>query len=215
MQTDIYLPANRGFMDDLTVTTNHDQLEATRLSNIYNNTHGMRKCEVDVQLDKNRLKMECWPCCKASRRHAHHNDITWKICVRRQRLGSSVFNPRKVFKGQDRRNMVQELTHTKEERRKSKTIEWGQQMWKVKIERSREKDYLGRALGNVTLPVHLLRSVYDVLPSLSNVLKLDLLEIPDCQSWGTKSTKAHIMSCCKLELQIGWYRRMHVRWSHP
>ena len=55
----------------------------------------------------------------------------------------------------------------------------------------------------------LLRSVYDVLPSPSNLLKWGLLETPDCQLCGARGTLAHILSGCKLALQQGRYRWRH------
>ena len=55
----------------------------------------------------------------------------------------------------------------------------------------------------------LLRSVYDVLPSPSILLKWGLLETPDCQLCGARDTMAHILSGCKLALQQGRYRWRH------
>ena len=57
----------------------------------------------------------------------------------------------------------------------------------------------------------LLRPVYNVLPSPSNLLKWGLLETPDCQLCGASCTMAHILSGCKLVLQQGRYRWRHVQ----
>ena len=57
----------------------------------------------------------------------------------------------------------------------------------------------------------LLRSVYGVLPSPSNLLKWGLLETPGCQLCGARDTMAHILSDCKLALQQGRYRWRHDR----
>ena len=55
----------------------------------------------------------------------------------------------------------------------------------------------------------LLRSVYDVLSSPSNLLKWGLLETPNCQLCDARETLAHILSGCKLALQQERYRWRH------
>ena len=60
------------------------------------------------------------------------------------------------------------------------------------------------------LPVSfLLRSVYDVLPSSSNLLKWVLLETSDCQLFGGNGIMTYMLSGCKLAQQQRRYRLRH------
>ena len=138
-------------------------------------------------------------------------DIVGNTCVGRQGLGSSKFKPWKAAKGKDRRDMVQEeIRREEEEGRKARAVELGQQgawtRWNVPERKITWAELWRMEPLRISF---LLRSVYDVLPSRSNLLKWGLLETPDCQLCGARGTMAHILSGCKLALQQGRYRWRH------
>ncbi|CAC5371102.1 unnamed protein product [Mytilus coruscus] len=55
----------------------------------------------------------------------------------------------------------------------------------------------------------MLRSVYDTLPSPSNLHQWGLIEEPSCKLCGERGTMAHILSGCKVALTQGRYRWRH------
>ena len=135
-------------------------------------------------------------------------DIIGNICVGRQGLESSKFRQWNSTRGKDKLDMVQEeVCRMEEELRKSRAgAAWALTRWNVP-----ERKVTWRELWRMD-PLRisfLLRSVYDVLPSPSNLLKRGLLETPDCQLCGARGTLAHILSGCKLALQQG-----RCRWRH-
>ena len=133
-------------------------------------------------------------------------DIVGNTCV-----GSSKFKPWKAANGKDRRDMVQEeIRREEEEVRKARAVEMGQKgawtRWNVPERKITWADLWRMEPLQISF---LLRSVYDVLPSPSNLLKWGLLEMPDCQVCGARGTMADILSGCKLALQQGRYRWRH------
>lgn len=56
----------------------------------------------------------------------------------------------------------------------------------------------------------LLRSVYDTLPTPTNVHKWGIREDPPCKLYGERGTMAHILSGCKTALTQGRYRHDKV-----
>ena len=97
--------------------------------------------------------------------------------------------------------MQEEIRREEGDGRKARTVELEQQGYGQDMECPREKDNIrkilnqSRSLENGTL-ADLLRSVYDVLPSSSNLLKWDHLETKDCQLCGAKGAIAQIVSDC-------------------
>ncbi|CAC5381746.1 unnamed protein product [Mytilus coruscus] len=55
----------------------------------------------------------------------------------------------------------------------------------------------------------MLRSVYDTLPSPSNLHQWGLIEEPSCKLCGERGIMAHILSGCKVALTQGRYRWRH------
>ena len=55
----------------------------------------------------------------------------------------------------------------------------------------------------------MLRSVFDTLPSPSNLHQLGLIEEPICKLCGKRGTIAHILSGCMVALTLGIYRARH------
>lgn len=55
----------------------------------------------------------------------------------------------------------------------------------------------------------LLRSVYDTLPSPTNLFRWGLIQEPGCKLCGARGTMAHILSGCRVALQQGRYRWRH------
>lgn len=55
----------------------------------------------------------------------------------------------------------------------------------------------------------LIQAVYDVLPSLSNLLEWGLAESPACPMCSKRGTLEHILSCCTMALGEGRYRWRH------
>lgn len=72
---------------------------------------------------------------------------------------------------------------------------------------TQEEDHMGRSMEIAAFRISfLLRSVYDTLPTPTNLHKWGLREDPLCKLCRERGTMAHILSGCKTALAQGRYR---------
>ena len=138
-------------------------------------------------------------------------DIIGNTCIGRQGLGLSKFNQWSSATGKERRDMVlSEVRKVEEDNRRAKSVELGQQgawtRWNLPERKLTWSDIWKMEPLRIRF---LLRSVYDVLPSPTNLSRWGLIDDPRCKLCGEKGTMAHILSGCKTALQQGRYRWRH------
>ena len=146
-----------------------------------------------------------------------HKDIVGTVAEGRQGLGTSKSCYWNKANAQERRNLVQrEIKCTEEENRQTKLVEIGSQgawsRWDTE-QRSITWSYIWK-YPQFQLQF-LLRSVYDVLPTTTNLHKWKLTETLDCPLCGARRTLQHILSSCAIALSQGRYtwRHNNVLWK--
>ncbi|XP_063420791.1 uncharacterized protein LOC134706007 [Mytilus trossulus] len=140
-----------------------------------------------------------------------HKDIIGTVAVGRQGLGTSKSCYWKNANTKERRSLVQrEVKSREEENRQAKTVELGCQgawsRWDLE-QRSLTWSEIWR-YPQYQLQF-LLRSVYDVLPTPSNLHRWKLSETPDCPLCGNRGTLHHVLSGCNIALTQGRYTWRH------
>ena len=106
--------------------------------------------------------------------------------------------------------VLSEVRKVEEDNRRAKSVELGQQgawtRWNLPERKLTWSDIWKMEPLRIRF---LLRSVYDVLPSPTNLSRWGLIDDPRCKLCGEKGTMAHILSGCKTALQQGRYRWRH------
>ncbi|RXN28661.1 reverse transcriptase [Labeo rohita] len=111
----------------------------------------------------------------------------------------------------DRRAMIQEeVRNLEEEGRRVRAVELASQGAWTKWDLPKRKITWGDLWRLEPFRISfLLRSVYDTLPTPTNLHKWGLREDPLCKLCGERGTMAHILSGCKTALAQGRYRWRH------
>ena len=130
------------------------------------------------------------------------------VCQGRQGLGlgSGIRS-----KTSERSKVLEEVRAAEEETRHSRAVQMGQQgawtQWNSVINR----DIKWNDLWKMTpLQIRfLVRSVYDVLPTPSNLCTWGLVDSPNCAQCGKRCTLSHILSSCPTSLAGGKYLWRH------
>ena len=140
-------------------------------------------------------------------------DIIGNTCSGRQRLGMAHFQQWSKASEEERRKMEQrEVRMSEEEHRKAKAVDLSKQgawtKWNLPETKVSWTELWRMEPVRISL---MLRSVYDALPSLSNLHQWGLAEEPKCTLCGERGTMAHILSGCKTALQQGRYNWGHGR----
>lgn len=138
-------------------------------------------------------------------------DIIGNPCVGRQGLGSTHFQQWGKADPRQRRAMIQaEVRHLEEERRRSRAVELGAQgawtNWDLPKRKITWSEIWRLEPFRISF---LLRSVYDTLPSPTNLHRWGMREDPLCRLCGGRGTMAHILAGCKTALSQGRYRWRH------
>ncbi|XP_075343502.1 uncharacterized protein LOC142401936 [Odontesthes bonariensis] len=141
-----------------------------------------------------------------------HSELVGTVATGRAGLGS---NPRPSYnkaKGKERRQLIQEEVRAGvEEARCSRTVGMRQQgawtRWEEAAARKVSWTDLWRSEPHRIK--FLIQSVYDVLPSPSNLHRWGLAENPLCPLCQKAGTMEHILSCCPRALGEGRYRWRH------
>ncbi|XP_063050108.1 uncharacterized protein LOC134444859 [Engraulis encrasicolus] len=141
-----------------------------------------------------------------------HSELVGTVASGRAGLGS---NPRPSYnkaKGKERRQLIQEEVRAGvEEARCSRMVGMRQQgawtRWEEAAARKVSWSELWRSEPHRIK--FLIQSVYDVLPSPSNLHRWGLAENPLCPLCQKAGTLEHILSCCPRALGEGRYRWRH------
>lgn len=107
--------------------------------------------------------------------------------------------------------MIQEEVRSlEEEGRRAKAVELASQGAWTKLDLPKRKITWGDLCRSEPFRIpFLLRSVYDTLPTPTNLHKWGFREDPLCKLCGERGTMAHILSGCKTALAQGRYRWRH------
>ncbi|XP_069136759.1 uncharacterized protein [Argopecten irradians] len=140
-----------------------------------------------------------------------HQDIVGTTCVGRQGLGTSHVLRWGTSDKAGKRKMVQDdIRKMEEEIRKAKVVEMGAQgawtRWGTTDRRLSWSDIWRMEPCRIQF---LLRSVYDLLPSPTNLHRWGLTETPDCPLCNRPGNLAHVLSGCNVVLTRGRYKWRH------
>jgi len=138
-------------------------------------------------------------------------DIIGITNIGRQGLGASHFQQWGKADRKERRAMIQEqVRHLEEEGRRAKAVELAAQgawtRWNLPSRKATWANLWNLEPFRISF---LLRSVYDTLPSPTNLYRWKLRDDPACKLCGERGTMAHILSSCKVALSQGRYRWRH------
>ena len=138
-------------------------------------------------------------------------DIIGNMCEGRQGLGFSHFNQWKEARGKERRDLIQdEIRRTEENTRLARAVQMGQQgrwtRWTVEQKKVSWAEIWRMEPVRISF---MLRSVYDLLPSPTNLCRWGLTEDSGCKLCGMRGTLRHILTACKPALTQGRYRWRH------
>ncbi|XP_024141063.1 uncharacterized protein LOC112154399 [Oryzias melastigma] len=141
-----------------------------------------------------------------------HSVLVGNIAVGRAGLGRFVKPSYNKARGRERRQMVQdEIRAEVEEERRIKMVAMYQQGAWTKWEHVEERRITWSELWRCE-PQHikfLIQSVYDVLPSPTNLQRWGLSDTALCQLCQKRGTLEHILSSCSKALVEGRYRWRH------
>ncbi|XP_030008310.1 uncharacterized protein LOC115431800 [Sphaeramia orbicularis] len=138
-------------------------------------------------------------------------DIIGTPCTGRQGLGTSHVQHWGKAGPKARRAMIQEeVRNWEEEGRRARAVELASQGVWTKWDLPKRKITWGDLWRLEPFRISfMLRSVYDTLPTPTNLHKWGLKEDPLCRLCGERGTMAHILSGCKTALAQGRYRWRH------
>ena len=141
-----------------------------------------------------------------------HKDIVGTVTEGRLGLGCITRASWKAANSQERRALVQEeVREMEEEQRQVRVAAMRQQGQWMKWEGARQRkltwtDLWHREADSIKF---LLRSVYDVLPTPTNLVLWGKQEDPGCRLCGKPANLEHVLSSCKKALVEGRYRWRH------
>ena len=172
-----------------------------------NDSH-VRKAGVEVRTGRK------WSAAKAvdeAESRLRHKDIVGAVCIGRQGLGTA-HTPR--WRGADaaeRRQLVQkDVRQREEESRHVRAVEMGKQGEWTKWDTEQRKLPWNQIWSATPWQLKfLLRSVYDVLPTPTNLCTWGLSAEPNCHMCSKPANLEHILSSCRVSLTQGRYRWRH------
>ena len=138
-------------------------------------------------------------------------DIVGAVCVGRQGLGTSHTPVWKSASTRERRALVQtEVRQQEEENRHVKAVGMGSQgawtRWETEPRSLSWSDMWNYTPWQLKF---LLRAVYDLLPTPSNLARWGLIPEPDCPLCGKRCTLERVLSSCNISLSQGRYTWRH------
>ena len=141
-----------------------------------------------------------------------HKAILGSIAKGRAGLGFFPFTHTNSAKGKERRQLIQEVRVGVEKVRYCKMVCLSQQgawtRWE-KVEKKKRITWSDCWRPDFSEIRFLIKSVYDVLPSPTNLHVWGKRETPECQLYARKGSLQHILSCCPKALGDGRYRWRH------
>lgn len=141
----------------------------------------------------------------------HHADIVGSVAQGRLGLGCSTRSSWQQADPKEQRSVQREVQKAEEESRQVKAIAMNKQGRWTKWEIVRERALTWQDIWS--MEAHrikfLLCSVYDVLPTPSNLHTWGLPESPSCMLCGSPANLEHILSSCRSSLADGKFRWRH------
>jgi hypothetical protein len=140
-----------------------------------------------------------------------HKDIVGMTAVGRQGLGAAKTTLWGTASETERRTMIQtEVRRTEEHARQARAVEMGAQgAWTSWNTTDRKLTWADIWKFEPTRLSFLLRSVYDLLPSPTNLYRWGLSDDPKCHLCSKQGTLEHVLSSCSTALSQGRYRWRH------
>ncbi|XP_052271350.1 uncharacterized protein LOC127872054 [Dreissena polymorpha] len=140
-----------------------------------------------------------------------HKDIVGTTTEGRQGLGMIKPQRWSTADKRERSQMVQkEIRASEEESRRARSVEMGGQCaWNKWTTTERKFTWADIWQYEPLRLKFLLRSVYDLLPSPTNLHRWGLVEDPSCSLCNKPGTMEHILSSCQTSLTQGRYRWRH------
>ena len=140
-----------------------------------------------------------------------HKDIVGTVCVRKQGLGNYATTTWKGASVIESRKLVQdEIRKKEEESRYVKAAEMGSQGTWTKWDTEQRKLSWNNIWASTSWQLKfLLRSIYDVLPTPTNLFKWGLEQEPNCHLCQNPGNLEHILSSCQVALTQGRYTWRH------
>ena len=135
-----------------------------------------------------------------------HKDILGSLAKGRAGLGFFPSTHTISAKGKERRHLIQEVREGVEEGRYGKMVGLSQQGAWTRWEDVEKKRVTWSDFNEIRF---LIKSVYDVLPSPTNLHIWGKIETPNCQLCARKRSLKHILSSCPKALGDGRYRWRH------
>lgn len=140
-----------------------------------------------------------------------HREILGTIAKGRASLGYFPCPQINRAKEKEKRQLIQEVRAGIEETRYCKMVGLSTQgawtKWQgVEQKKISWSDYWRSNIGEISF---LIKSVYDVLPSPSNLYLWGKRDTPNCQLCGKRASLQHILSTCAKALSDGRYRWRH------
>ncbi|XP_060590709.1 uncharacterized protein LOC132745755 [Ruditapes philippinarum] len=140
-----------------------------------------------------------------------HQDIVGMTNIGKEGLGTRKHQRWETSTQQERRSLVQtEIRKEAEQERMSRAVQLGPQgnwtRWQVperKLSWQEIWQYEPLRLS------FLLRSIYDMLPSPTNLYQWKLIDDPACPLCGSPGSLKHVLSSCPTALSQGRYRWRH------
>ena len=147
-----------------------------------------------------------------AKQRLRHKDIIGTVAIGRQGLGC---NPRQSWLSSDkkgRRQLIQsEIRNMQEEQRMTRAASMTNQGSWLNWESVTPKKISWKELWSME-PLrisHLFRSVYDLLPSPSNLCLWKVTDSPNCKLCEKPAHLKHVLSSCQVALTSGRYKWRH------
>ena len=166
-----------------------------------------------AQLDhRTRLKWKAQDALEEAESRLRHKDLVGTVTQGRLGLGCITRAQWRGASSHQRREMVQrEVRQQEEETRQTKAVSLKAQGKWLRWENIRSKKLTWNEMWKTETNKlkFAIASVYDVLPSPSNLAIWKLTDDPACEHCGRRATLEHILSSCPKSLSGGKYRWRH------
>ena len=166
-----------------------------------------------AQLDhRTRLKWKAQDALEEAESRLRHKDLVGTVTQGRLGLGCITRAQWRGASSRQRREMVQqEVRQHEEETRQTKAVSLKAQGKWMRWENIRSRKLTWNELWKTEANKlkFAIASVYDVLPSPSNLAIWKLIDDPACENCGRRATLEHILSSCPKSLSGGKYRWRH------
>ena len=197
----------------LPITSVADEYQTTKARQVMLLEDSSDPCvsQAEIQIEGGR-KWRVSESVNEAKQRLRHKDIIGTVAIGRQGLGC---NPRQSWLSSDkkgRRQLIQsEIRNMQEEQRMTRAASMTNQGSWLNWESVTPKKISWKELWSME-PLrisHLFRSVYDLLPSPSNLCLWKVTDSPNCKLCEKPAHLKHVLSSCQVALTSGRYKWRH------